>query len=144
MKRLIFSIFLFVCNYFCHSAGQDVNVTSSFDSSRIFIGDQIKFTITVDQPADLRLTLPFFKDTLCKNIEILSGPVIDSSSNQDGRIKIIEKYLITSFDSGFYQIPPVYAEMKNENGLKRFYSDYSQLEVMRSKIAPADTISKNI
>ena len=32
--------------------------------------------------------------------------------------------------------------MKNENGLKRFYSDYSRLEVMRVKAAPADTTAK--
>ena len=144
MKRLIISLFLFIYLFLfiSSSIGQDVNITSSFDTSRIFIGDQIKFSITVDQPSDLRLTIPFFKDTLCKNIEILSGPVVDSSSNKDGRIKIIEKYLITSFDSGLYQIPPVFAEMKNQNGLKRFYSDYSQLEVMRVKIAPADTTAK--
>jgi hypothetical protein len=140
MKKLIVFLFLFI-SVISSSVGQNVKVTSSFDSTKIFIGDQIKFTITVEQPSDLRLTLPAFKDTLCKNIEILSGPVVDSSS-QDGRTKIIEKYLITSFDSGIYQIPPVFAEIKNENGLKRFYSDYSQLEVMRVKIAPADTATK--
>ena len=140
MKKLITSIFLFI-SIISSSIGQEVNVTSSFDTSKIFIGDQIKFTITVDQPSDLRLTLPLFKDTLCKNIEILSGPVVDTSS-QSGRIKIIGKYLVTSFDSGFYQIPPVFAEMKNQNGMKRFYSDYSQLEVMRVKIAPPDTTAK--
>lgn len=139
MKKLILSIYLYISIISAFS--QEVNVTSSFDTSKIFIGDQIKFTITVDQPSDLRLTLPLFKDTLCKNIEILSGPVVDTSS-QGGRIKIIGKYLVTSFDSGFYQIPPVFAEMKNQNGMKRFYSDYSQLEVMRVKIAPSDTTAK--
>ncbi|MDO9341365.1 MAG: hypothetical protein Q7T72_12680, partial [Bacteroidales bacterium] len=139
MKKLILSIYLYISIISAFS--QEVNVTSSFDTSKIFIGDQIKFTITIDQPSDLRLTLPLFKDTLCKNIEILSGPVIDTSS-QGGRIKIIGKYLVTSFDSGFYQIPPVFAEMKNQNGMKRFYSDYSQLEVMRVKIAPPDTTAK--
>lgn len=139
MKKLILSIYLYISIISAFS--QEVNVTSSFDTSKIFIGDQIKFTITVDQPSDLRLTLPLFKDTLCKNIEILSGPVVDSSS-QDGKIKIIGKYLITSFDSGFYQISPVFAEMKNQNGMKRFYSDYSQLEVMRVKIAPSDSTAK--
>jgi hypothetical protein len=141
MKKLFFLICLFI-SIISSSFGQEVKVTSSFDTSRIYIGDQIKFTITVDQPADIRLSLPSFKDTLIKNIEILSGPVVDSSSRQSGRIKIIENYLITSFDSGFYQIPPVFAEMKNENGMKRFYSDYSQLEVIRVKIAPADTVAK--
>ena len=141
MKKLILSIFLFI-SIISSSFGQDVKITSSFDSSRIYIGDQIKYTITIDKPSDLKLTLPIFKDTLCKNIEIISGPRIDSSSIQNGRIKIIQKYLITSFDSGRYQVRPVFAETKNEGGLKRFYSDYSMLEVMRVKIAPADTTSK--
>lgn len=119
-----------------------MTVTSSFDSSGIYIGDQIKFSIIVDQPADLRLDLPSFKDTLIKNIEILSGPVYDTTKIKDGRIRIVEKYLITSFDSGHYQIPPVFVQTKNADGLKRFYSDYSQLKVMRYKIAPADTTLK--
>lgn len=141
MKKLIISFFLSI-SIISSSIGQEVNVTSSFDTSGIYIGDQIKFSITVDQPSGLRLILPNLKDTICKNIEIISGPNVDTSAIKDGRIKITEKYLITSFDSGFYQVPPVFAEMKNENGLKRFYSDYSQLKVMRIKIAPADTTEK--
>lgn len=140
MKKLFISIFLYI-SIISSSLCQDVKVTAAFDSSRIYIGDQIKFTITVDHPSGLNLTLPHFKDTLCKNIEILSGPVFDTTS-QNGRTKIIERYLITSFDSGLYHFPPVFAELKNESGLKRFYSDYSQLEVMRVKIAPADTTAK--
>ncbi len=126
----------------CHSAsGQDVKITSAFDSSRIHIGDQIGFTVTIDKPEGLNLQLPVFKDTIIKNIEIIRGPKIDSS-RENGRMKVIQKYLITSFDSGRYQVPPVFAEIKNENGLKRFYSDYSILEVHRSSIAPADTAAK--
>jgi hypothetical protein len=121
--------------------GQDVKVTSAFDSARIFIGDQIKFTVTIDKPDGLKLAIPAFKDTIVKNIEILSGPFVDSAK-QNGRMRIIQKYLVTSFDSGRYQIPPVFAEMKNENGLKRFYSDYTLLEVIRVKIAPPDTVTK--
>jgi hypothetical protein len=141
MKRLILYIFL-LFTVAASVRGQDVKVTSSFDSTRIYIGDQIKFNISVDQPSALKLNLPLFKDTLCKNIDIISGPVLDSTVTKDGRIRIIEKYIVTSFDSGHYQIPPVYAEVKNKDGLKRFYSDYSQLQVMRVKIAPADTSLK--
>jgi hypothetical protein len=119
-----------------------VTVKSSFDSIRIYIGDQINFTVTVEQPANLKLSLPVIKDSLMKNIEILSGPLYDSTQSGDGMIRITEKFLITSFDSGYYQVPPVYAELKSEEGIKRFYSDYSQLEVMRVKIAPADTTAK--
>jgi hypothetical protein len=141
MKKLFLSLVLFV-SILSSSIGQEVKITSSFDSTKIFIGDQTKFTITIDKPSGLKLALPVLKDTLCKNVEIISGPHIDSLSIQNGRIKIIHKYLITSFDSGRYQINPVFAEAKNEGGVKRFYSDYSILEVMRVKIAPADTASK--
>ena len=140
MKKFLFSAFLFIITIWAF--GQSVNITSSFDSTRIYIGDQIKFTVTYDKPSNLKLALPIFKDTLCKNIEILSGPRIDSSSTQNGRIKIIQKYLITSFDSGHYKVKPVFAETKNAEGLKRFYSDYSALQVMRVKIAPPDTTAK--
>ncbi len=141
MKQTVIYIFLFFAMVSVTN-GQNVMVTSKFDSTRIYAGDQIKYTVTIDKPSDLKVTLPIFKDTLIKNIEILSGPVMDSSSAKDGRIKIIEKYLITSFDSGLYQVPPVFAEVKNSGGLKRFYSDYARLEVTRLKIAPADTTAK--
>jgi hypothetical protein len=141
MKKFILSIFLFI-SIISFSVGQEVKITSSFDSTKIFIGDQIKFTITIDKPSDLKLAIPVLKDTLCKNIEIISGPKTDSSTLQNGRIKIIQKYLITSFDSGRYQVSPVFVETKNEGGIKRFFSDYSMLEVIRVKIAPPDTTAK--
>jgi hypothetical protein len=141
MKKLILSIFLLIL-IIASSAGQEVKISSAFDSTKIFIGDQIKFTVTIDQPSNLKLSLPVLRDTLCKNIEIISGPRIDTTKGQSGRIKIIQKYLVTSFDSGLYQVKPVFAENKNEAGMKRFYSDYSILEVMRVKIAPQDTTAK--
>jgi|SRR5664280_653735 hypothetical protein len=140
MKKFIISIFLFF-SIIVSSFAQDVKITSSFDSVKIYIGDQIKYTVTIDKPSDLKLSFPVFRDTLCKNIEIISGPRIDSSL-QNGRTRIIQKYLITSFDSGRYQVKPLFVEVKNEGGLKRYYSDYSTLKVIRVKIAPADTTAK--
>jgi hypothetical protein len=141
MKRIILSLVL-ITVIISSSIGQEVKLTSAFDSARIFIGDQIKFTVTLEKPAGMKLNLPVFKDTLCKNIDIVSGPKTDSVSLQNGRTKIIQKYIITSFDSGRYQVKPVFAEVKNAGGLKRYFSDYSMLEVFRVKIAPADTTSK--
>ena len=141
MKEFFISLFLLI-SIIASSNGQDVKVTSSFDSTRIFVGDQIKYTVTVEKPSGLRLNIPVLKDTICKNIEIVSGPKTDSTVSRNGRISIIQKYLVTSFDSGFYQIPPVYAEIKDDAGIKRFYSNYSPLQVMRVKIAPPDTTVK--
>ncbi len=141
MKKIIFSIFLFAAALVAADA-QNVSVSSAFDSTRIYLGDQINYTITVNQPADQQLMIPVLKDSLCSKVEILAGPATDTLKEKDGNIKIIQKYLITSYDSGFYQVPPVYAEMKTDGGVKRFFSDYARLRVMRVKIAPPDTTAK--
>lgn len=121
------------------SNAQEIEVTAAFDSNRIYIGDQINYTVTVTQPSDVRLNIQQLKDTLCRNIEIISGPVTDSISMQDNMLKTVDRYLVTSFDSGFYEAPPVYAELKSETGIRRFYSEYSPLEVMRVNITPPDS-----
>jgi hypothetical protein len=141
MKRLKLSILLLL-SAISFLRAQDVSVSASFDTSRIYIGDQIFYTITIDQPSGIKLQLMPLKDTLCKNIEIVSGPRLDTAVSNNNRLRINSKYLITSFDSGFYQVPPAYAEIKNESGIRRFYSGYTPLEVIRVKIAPKDTTAK--
>jgi hypothetical protein len=141
MKRYS-ALLLLIYLSFSVADAQEVNVTAAFDSSKIFIGDQIYFTLTIDKPVSYLLTFPVLRDSLMKNIEILNGPSTDTSFLKDGRMRIIQKYLVTSFDTGFYQLKPVYAEMAAERGIKRFYSDYSLLEVMRVKITPKDTTAK--
>ena len=141
MKKTIFALICFITGT-VGATSQEVSVTAAFDSSRIYIGDQIKYTLSVVKPAGYILSFPVFKDTLYRNIEILAGPVADSSFLKDGRLKIDYKYLVTSFDSGYYEVPPVFAELRTESGIKRFYSDYTPLEVMRVKITPPDTSSK--
>ena len=140
MKKVIFyiSVFFVLLNA---AQGQDISISTAFDSTRILIGDQINFTVIVEQPADLRVNIPAFKDTLVKNIEILDGPDIDSTLI-NGRLRITERYLVTSFDSGYYEVDPIYIELKNPNGLNRFFSDRALLEVMKYRIAPVDSAAK--
>jgi hypothetical protein len=136
------AILLLICITISVTNAQEVRVTAGFDTSRIYIGDQTYFTVTIDKPVSYILDIPVFRDSLKKNLEILKGPSVDTSFLKDGRMRLVQKYLITSFDSGKYQVPPVYAEMKENNGIKRYYSDYSQLEVFRVNITPPDTVAK--
>jgi len=138
-KKRSVILFYLLAGFFAASEAQEIEVTAAFDSSIIYIGDQINYTVSVSQPADIKLNLQYLKDTLCRNIEIVSGPFTDSMKVENNRLKTVNRYLITSFDSGFYEMPPVYAELKSETGIKRFYSDYSHLKVMRVNITPPDS-----
>lgn len=138
IKLTVILIILFTGLY-TSSEAQDINVTAAFDSSRIYIGDQVNYIVTLIQPKDIELELQHFKDTLCQNIEIVSGPFSDSIDLEENLLKITNSYLITSFDSGFYEVPPVYAEYKTETGIRRYFSDYSYLQVKRVDITPPDS-----
>jgi hypothetical protein len=141
MKR-ISVILLYIYVFLGGSFAQEVKIRTEFDSAMIWIGDQINFTVTLEKPVGYLISIPVFRDTIVRNIEILKGPFSDTSLLKDGHVRIRQKYLITSFDSGFYQVPPVFAELSTAGLIKRYYSDYSALRVMRAQIAPPDTASK--
>jgi len=140
-SKIYIYLFLLITTCLPKLNSQEVTVKAEFDTSRIYIGDQINFTVTVDQPAGIKLDIATSKDTLFGNIEILSGPAIDTMALENNRLRIINRYLVTSFDTGFYEVPPVYAELPGETGIKRFYSDYAPLGVIRVNITPPDTTS---
>jgi hypothetical protein len=121
---------------------QEVTLSTSFDTTIILTGDQIYFTVALEKPAGLIIELPQFRDTLVSGIEILKGPLTDSLIIANNRIIIRDRYLVTAFDSGRYELPPIYAEINMEEGIKRYYSDYNYLIVKRADITPADTTLK--
>lgn len=136
--RRILSVFLVVL-YGSLLSAQDVEVKAWIDSSRIYIGDQVYYNIQVDQPAGLKLSLDREVDTLVDLVKIISATTPDTIQYGDDRIKVSLRYLITSFDSGSYDIPPFYAEIYSGGDTIRFYSDYVHLDVFRTGIALSDT-----
>ena len=139
IRKAAYPVFFFFLLFHAGLRGQDVNVTAAFDSTRILIGDQIGFTINIEQPAGISLALPVFRDSLTGKIEVIAGPDFDTISLGTEKIRITEKYLVTSFDSGYHRVDPVYAEHAGAEGIKRYYSDYSFLEVARTALTPPDS-----
>lgn len=137
MKKLFYIYLLFLLGF--TSTAQEVNVKAWFDTTRILIGDQINYNIELNHNRGLNIIYPEFSDTLVNGIEILKSEGPDTISLSDDILRVTIKYLITSFDTGFYEIKPVIAEAHSSAGVSRYYSDYTALEVFRSNIAPADS-----
>lgn len=89
----------------------EVNVSASLDSTRIYIGGQVDLTLQVSKPNGLSVKFPQFKDTIVKSIEVVELGKIDTISSVNGRIEIVQKIRITSFDSGLHYIPPIQFEV---------------------------------
>lgn len=86
---------------------QQIKATASLDSTNILLGDQIKLLLEIDHPKNVDVQFPAVPDTLIDYIEVLDRSGIDTVEMDDENFrKQIQSYLITSFDSGSYQIPP--------------------------------------
>lgn len=101
----LFSFSLLLCTSVY--ADQGINVDARFDSAAILIGDQINLSIMVEQPREAVVSLPQYKDSIAGKIEILTTSKIDSFYLPNGRVRITQQYLVTSFDSGVYTLDPV-------------------------------------
>lgn len=86
---------------------QKVKVSSELDTNAIMIGQQFRMKLKVEQPANLVVVWPVWKDTITQGVEIVEVGKTDTvfSENKD-KITFNKEYILTSFDSGAYRIPP--------------------------------------
>jgi hypothetical protein len=106
---------------------QQVSVKATIDSTTMLIGQQSLMHLQISGPASLKYTFPVFTgDTLVKGVEILSRGPLDTVSIINGQIELKTDYLVTSFDSGLYYIPPV----KILAGTDTVESNYMGLKIM--------------
>lgn len=91
---------------------QGVKATARVDSTHLVIGDHLGFEVQVNFPAGMEVSLPLIGETLGK-FEVLDKLAIDSQS-VNGEKQVIQRLLLTAFDSGFYQIPPLTIEYNQQ------------------------------
>ncbi len=88
-------------------AAQSVTVDATIDSLQIMIGEQATIQLQVSLDAKQKAVFPHFTDSLIKGIEVLEVAKRDTQYlNNNQRLLITQKYIITSFDSALYYIPP--------------------------------------
>jgi len=89
------------------AGAQYVEVRASLDTNQILIGDQFNMFISISQPKDMTVIYPQYKDSVIDKIEVLKQFPPDTVPAGNNQIKISQRYLLTSFDSGMYVIPPI-------------------------------------
>jgi hypothetical protein len=87
--------------------GQEVTVSARLDTTRAMIGDQLKLHLRVEKPAQTGVVFPTLADTLTGKIEIVHKGPVDSTVSAPGRIVMNQDLLVTVFDTGYFQIPPL-------------------------------------
>lgn len=87
---------------------QSVTVEAKIDSLQILIGEQARVQLQVAMDAKQRAVFPVYTDTLTKGVEIVETVKQDTQFlNDRQRLLITQEYLVTSFDSALYYLPPM-------------------------------------
>lgn len=117
----LFSFCMIICLgniafYTPNAAAQDVSAIAKMDSVAMLIGHQTKLTIELSKPADAIIAFPIVLDTLVDKVEVLERGLVDTVFLGNNREVLTQELLITSFDSGFYYLPPFEFEIQNGGG----------------------------
>lgn len=108
IKKQLILINCIVLLLFISKLSNGQTASAKLSKSDITIGDQIKLTLEFKGPADLNVVFPKFSDTITKNIEVVQSSDIKSTLSSDKKEKSFLQILtVTSFDSGYFAIPPI-------------------------------------
>ncbi|WP_452218473.1 BatD family protein [Lacinutrix undariae] len=118
-SRTLVLVLFFVLGFWSITLAQ---VTSSIDSTRIKIGEQITYKIQVE--ADTTELVVFPEGQTFLPLEMIESYKIDTTT-QNAKYNLVKKYGLTQFDSGAYTIP----KQKIIIGNKTFFTDSLQVEV---------------
>lgn len=87
-----------------------VTIDVKIDSMQLFIGQQTTLTMDVTCDANQHPVLPPLQDRsyLTKGVEVVKVLPTDTTMLNDGkRMQLTQRYIITSFDSSLYYLPPM-------------------------------------
>ena len=87
-----------------------VTVEARIDSASIFIGEQVGMTVEVASDAGQAVEFPHYDSLqqILPGLEVLTSTEPDTDYlNDSKRMVLTKRYIVTSFDSALYYIPPM-------------------------------------
>ena len=104
-KKFLCLIFLIASSL---SLSAQVQVESRIDSIQILIGQQTHVTLSVSMKKGQKLEMPSFQPSqlITPGVEVIELSDADTSSLDNGMVRVRKVYTLTSFDEQLYYLPP--------------------------------------
>lgn len=133
--------FVWIAFGFAVTGFAQTDATAKLDTNAIKIGDQIHMDLTFKYKGGKGTTVvwPEFKDSLISKIEIVNKSKVDTIKDVASDTYILKQRLtITSFDSGYYAIPPVTFNYQVNNDTAHHKAETEAL-LLTVRTIPVDT-----
>jgi hypothetical protein len=113
LREIAIIVFLFFFSLAAFSQG--ASISAELDTNVIKLGGQTKLRLRIEHTKDVTIAFPQFKDSIASHIEIVEEHKLDTLSEEVTTFYKFEKsYTITSFDSGYWVIPPIRVYLNND------------------------------
>ncbi len=109
MKARLITFITIVLSIFASMHAQSTIVVEAvMDSSVLWVGEQTMIHLSLTQPQDDQVIFPEVVEgsQLIGGVEVVRLSQPDTTQLKNNRLNIQQDILVTSFDSGFYYIPP--------------------------------------
>lgn len=115
---------------------------SEVDRTTMTIGDQVLFTITVQLARGYDLLSPGVPRAI-GDFEVVDALTVLQTKLADGSTRVQLRYLVTTFDLGQRQLPPIVVGYRGPGGVRgQATTQGGHLIVVRSVIAPGEDASE--
>jgi hypothetical protein len=138
MNKLLYILVFLLGSY--NLSAQEIEVSAKLDKPSILIGEEIKIDLSISYRVDngeVSVQFPILNDTIIERIEVLFFSKIDTLiPNKEDAFLFEQKQQIsvTSYDSGYYQIPPFIFIVNNDTfKTEPLLIDVQNMEVDTSK-----------
>lgn len=119
------------------SNAQNVVVNAEIDSCQRLIGEQARIKLKVSCDSGKRLVMPAFDKEIIEGVEIIEALKPDTQLlNENKRVTVTQEYVVTSFDTALYVIPPFEVLVEGN-------PYYSQELALAVYTFPVDTVNVN-
>lgn len=106
LKNTGLLLIVFLSMFWVQNVHAQVMVEVKMDTNMLLIGDQTNFRLKANFPEQYNVAFPVFADTITKGLEVLNISPIDTNW-LNGKLELTQDFLVTSFDSGWYEVPPL-------------------------------------
>lgn len=108
------------------------------DTNAILIGDQTQLELTFSAPSNYEVLWPQLRDTIIRQIEILKHSDLQTSLSEDQSVRSYRQtFIVTSFDSGFYAIPPIVIPYMTRDDTTKQYAE-TEAMLLEVKTVPVN------
>lgn len=110
-RRFIVQLVIFICFYVCSYSSYSQSIQTFIDRKDILIGEQIHYTLQFTLPSNA-YSIEFNVPDSFAHFEIMNKAKSDSTT-KEGAYMVMQRILVTSWDSGRWAIPSFPVRLRN-------------------------------